>query len=160
MRVLKEQIRIQNLFILIAAFYVLFFLTSCATISRQKEIGLESKTVEQKKLEISLDFKFEDIPLPSGFKFNKQESFIFQSDFTRVGLLKYTGKASADKIVDFYREQMPLHNWDLVNIVEYGKVILNFEKSKESCIISLEPIMTKTILIISLGPRANLTKGD
>ena len=133
-------------------------LTGCATVDRQRdaELGL----VEEEKLEVSADLKFEDLPVPYGFKLNKQESFIFQNDFTRMGLFKYIGKAKPNKIVEFYREQMPLYNWGLINIVEHNEIILNFEKERESCIITLKPMMARTGLTIFLTPKSGPIKEE
>lgn len=133
------------------------FLIGCATVDRQRDAEL-GVAVEEEKLEVSSDLKFEDLPVPCGFKLNKQESFIFQNDFTRMGVFKYIGKANTNKIVEFYREQMPLYNWGLINIVEHNDIILNFEKDRESCVITLKPMMTRTGLTIFLTPKSGPIK--
>ena len=98
--------------------------------------------------------KFEDVPVPEGFKPVIKESFTFQNDYSRIGVLKYRGKARTDKVVDFYREQMALYGWNLINIVEYERRILNYDKPKESCIITVEASITHTTIIINLAPKS------
>jgi hypothetical protein len=71
-----------------------------------------------------------------------------------VGVLKYQGKNNPDQVVNFYKEQMAMYNWNLVNIIEYGQRLLNFERENESCIITIEPRGSSIILIISLGPKS------
>ena len=120
--------------------FLVMLLAGCATWPR-REARLEGK---ETVLSIAPILRFEDIPVPMGFKIVRDRSFTFQNDFTRVGLLRYTGRIHIDKVVAFYREQMPLYNWDLVNLVEYGKKILNFEKGNQSCIITIEASVTTT----------------
>jgi hypothetical protein len=71
----------------------------------------------------------------------------------RVGLLKYEGKASPDQVVNFYKEQMAMYNWNLLNVVEYGQRLLNFDRETETCIISLTPRGNNSVITITLGPK-------
>lgn len=99
--------------------------------------------------------KFSDIPVPVGLKNLPEQSYSFESSGVRVGVLKYQGKNKADQIVNFYKEQMPMYNWNLVNVVEYGQRLMNFERENETCIITLQPKdWGNTTLIISLGPKS------
>ncbi len=127
----------------------------CATIApKSQDTKLEPQT--QVKLSTADILKFEDVPIPVNFRLAVNESFIFENSYSRIGILKYAGKATPDRVVEFYKEQMPLHDWNLVNILEYGRRILNYEKAQESCIITVETSVTKTTVTISVAPR--LTK--
>jgi hypothetical protein len=94
------------------------------------------------------------VPIPAGFKILDAESFAFQNDTTRVALLKYTGSKPADTIVLFYNEQMPLYNWNPINIIEYERRILNYENSSESCIVTIETRGGKSIITIAISPKS------
>jgi hypothetical protein len=98
--------------------------------------------------------KFSDIPAPNGFKFQGQESYAFESSGMRVAVLKYVGKADIDQVIAFYKEQMQMYNWNLLNIIEYGERLLNFERESETCIISLIPKGSTVLVTISLGPKS------
>ena len=76
----------------------------------------------------------------------------------RVGLLKYKGKAQAQQVVNFYREQMPMYNWSLLNVIEYGQCILNFDREQESCIINMLVKGKSITLTISVGPKSQFPK--
>jgi uncharacterized protein (DUF1919 family) len=91
--------------------------------------------------------------VPTGFKFLPEKSYLIESGLIRGGILKYTGKAIGDQIVNFYKEQMPMYGWHLLNLVEYGDKILNFEKEKESCIITIKPSGSKSDITISVAPK-------
>ncbi len=131
---------------------ILIFLTGCATgSSSQQDTKLEPQ--EQAKLSTADILKFEDVPVPVNFKLLVNESFIFENSYSRIGILKYTGRATPERVVEFYKDEMPLHNWNLVNILEYGRRILNYEKPQESCIITVEASVSKTTVVISVAPK-------
>ena len=129
--------------------FLVVLLAGCATWPK-KEAGVAGEEVV---LDIAPILRFADLPVPAGFKIIRDKSFTFQNDFTRVGLLRYTGRTHIDRVAAFYKEQMPVYDWDLVNLVEYGKRILNFEKGTQSCIITLEASVTTTFLTIALYPK-------
>ncbi|MEK6727768.1 MAG: hypothetical protein AABY28_03725 [Candidatus Omnitrophota bacterium] len=130
----------------------IFFIFGCAGSSKKEDGLLKNSSL----LEPSGIFKFSDVPIPIGFKPLPQSSYSFESSGVRVGLLKYQGKVNPDRIVNFYKEQMPMYNWMLLNVVEYGQRLMNFERETETCIISMDPKGSSTILTISLGPKAQI----
>jgi len=105
-------------------------------------------------LDVAMALKFEDVPIPSGFKPVTKDSFIFENDVLRVGILKYSGKAKAYQVVDFYKDQMPLYNWRFLNMMEYGRRIMNFDRDDQSCIIVIEPGRMSTSVSITVAPKA------
>ena len=104
-------------------------------------------------LEPQLGMKFDDIPLPSGFKFLHKDSYSFQSGKVRMAVLRYSGRKDADIVVNFFKNQMVIYDWNLVNSIEYGTRLLNFERDNESCIITIQPRAFNTLVTISLGPK-------
>ena len=109
----------------------------------------------QRLLLVSSQLRFDDVPVPSGFELLPDDSFTFQNQATRVGVLKYRGRGPGAHLVAFYQDQMPLYNWDLISIIEYGPHILNFEQPEETCVVMIEKKGRHTILTIALGPRAH-----
>ncbi len=124
-------------------------------------ITMPNKEKESKNpanLESQAILKFGDVPIPVGFNLVAEESYSFESAGIRVGLLKYQGKGNIDLVVNFYKEQMPIYNWNLLNIVEYGQRLLNFDRDTESCIISLSNKGSTVILTVSVGPKSQIMK--
>lgn len=136
-------------------FFASIIINGCATPGYK-----DSPTVSgiEKGLTVASTLRFDDVPVPSGFLQISNESFIFQSESLRAGVLKYSGKSSPDVVMQFYKDQMPLYNWQLINLIEYGKKQLNYEKIGQSCIITIEGTRTKSILTISVGPKSERTK--
>ncbi|MCM8757751.1 MAG: hypothetical protein NC900_04995 [Candidatus Omnitrophica bacterium] len=128
-------------------FILTYLILGCGSLPKSQESSL------YKPLEPTISGRFTDIPIPGGFKLLQNESYSFFTDNVRVAVLKYSGRADAERVINFYKEQMPIYNWDLINIIEYGRRLLNFENEKESCIISIEPKKFSTKITISLGPK-------
>lgn len=143
-------------------FAKVFFLSTCCLLT----IGLmgcaslsgnsDAKSANPGVLEPQAILKFSDVPVPVGLKSLPAQSYSFESSGVRVGVLKYQGKNNPDQVVNFYKEQMAMYNWNLVNIVEYGQKLMNFERENETCIITMEPKGSSVILIISLGPKSQI----
>ena len=141
-------------------FAKLFFLAATGFIFTTTLIGCS--TISDSRLEPQAILKFTDLPVPVGLKPLPQISYSFQNDGVRVAVLKYQGKENLDRVINFYKEQMPMYNWNLINIIEYGQRLLNFEKDNESCIITVQVAgfwNEDALVIISLGPKSkNLIK--
>ncbi|MCK9594647.1 MAG: hypothetical protein PHH68_01605 [Candidatus Omnitrophica bacterium] len=122
-------------------------LSGCQTFS-------SGNSANESFIEPAARFKFSDIPVPSGFKSLPQESYSFDNGGVRVAVLKYQGKADPDQMVAFYKEQMKMNQWEMINVTEFGQRMLNFNNESEACIISLLPKGRLITLVISVGPRA------
>lgn len=102
--------------------------------------------------------RFSDIPVPAGFQLISGQSYAYENAGVRVAMLKYKGKASADKVLAFYRSQMLQHSWALLNVVEYGERQLNFSRASETCVVTVSPTFTATLVYVTLGPRPPAAK--
>lgn len=131
--------------------YSVIALCGCAGVAKKDAPSKEESSLEPQSL-----LKFNDIPAPSGFKFLAEESYTFESQGVRVGVLKYQGRADVERVVNFYKNQMPLYNWNLLNAVEYGERLLNFEREQETCIINLSSKGKNITITLSLGPKSEM----
>ncbi len=137
-------------FFLYTVYYILpAVLLGCASLSGN---STPSSTLQAQSI-----LKFPDLPVPTGFKMLAKDSYCFESAGMRAGLLRYQGKATLDQLVNFYKEQMPMYNWSLINITEYGDCIMNFEREHESCIIGLSPKGNNSVISMAMGPKSQAT---
>ncbi len=154
--------RNKRFFIIMIGLVLLAFLAGgCTTLPESRERARIREEAEEEvlpnlpvPLKMASDLKFDDIPVPYGFKIDQYESFAFQTGSTRLGVLRYKGSVAPDRIVAFYKEQMPVYNWDLINIIEYGRRMLTFERAQEICIITIEPTRGRASLVIAVSPRS------
>ncbi len=134
-------------FILIIA---MLAISGCAAMGSKRSSGAELP----KALEVASLLKFQDVPAPRGFKIVPADSFIFDNDLTRFGILRYSGRANASMVVRFYRDQMPLYNWRFINLMEFGTRIINFDREDQTCTIIIEPRHLSTLVTVSVAPKA------
>jgi len=137
--------------ILIFAFCVLNFL-GCTMVSRKGKAGAPGM------LEPQAVFRFADIPVPVGFKLLSKDTYAFEGAGVRVGLLQYKGKADPGRAINFYKEQMPMYNWRLLNVIEYGERLMNFDREDEICNIKLIPRGRTLYITVSVGPKTQAPK--
>ena len=135
-------------FALVSIIAIMF--SGCASSSPYKSDNADT----YKALDVSTALKFEDVPVPAGFKPVVRDSFAFENDVLRVGILKYSGRVNPDNVVNFYKDQMALYNWRFLNIVEYQRRIMSFERDDQTCTILIEPAGMGTLLTISVAPKA------
>lgn len=152
---IKRKIAMSGLYFLI----FVFLFSGCATMGGRDSLS-DGGDRRERELSVSSLLRFDDIPAPSGFNILDSESFAFQNDVTRVALLKYIGGKRADQVVWFYKEQMPLYNWNPINIIEYERRILNYEKEGESCIVTIESRGRKSVITIAISPKSRPMKVD
>ena len=137
----------------IAAGFVLWS-AGCASIAT----STNRPVTTPQSLQTAALLKFPDVPVPVGFQLVDNESFAFQNPLMRVGLLKYLGRPPGDQVVEFYREQMPLHQWSLLNLLEYEARILNFDKTEETCIVTIGKRGDRTQVTIAVAPKSGAAK--
>jgi hypothetical protein len=138
---------------IICGFAFVILISGCATLFKK-----DAQTGIPALLEPSMMLKFADLPYPTGFKLLSTDSYTFESQGVRVAVLRYRGKANVDLVVNFYKEQMPMYNWALLNSVEYGERLLNFDRENETCIVSLLPKGSSVTITISIGPKPQIPK--
>ncbi|MDP2921912.1 MAG: hypothetical protein Q8O12_06085 [Candidatus Omnitrophota bacterium] len=129
----------------------------CVTLPKDESVDGEKNAAP---LSVAPILKFEDIPVPAGFKLLDKESFAFQNDKSRVALLKYYGGKNSENVIMFYKEQMAAFNWSLVNIIEYERKVMNYENSEESCIITIQPQGGKSLITVALSPKSRPMKPE
>lgn len=111
-----------------------------------------------KNLAIASTLRFDDIPVPAGFLQLPKESFVFQTESVRAGVLRYEGRADPESVMEFYKQQMTAYNWQPVNTIEFGQKQMSFEKPGQSCVIVIEGTRSKSIVTISVGPKSEKPK--
>ncbi len=143
----------KNILVLALLIFSAMMLLGCQTLWK-KESSPKGPTI----LEPSIMTRFNDIPIPSGFKLLPKESYSFENAGVRMGVLRYQGKASAEQVVNFFKEQMPMYNWRLLNVIEYNQRLMNFDRDDETCNVNLATRLNSVIITISLGPKPPMPK--
>lgn len=102
---------------------------------------------------LALSYRFEDIPIPPGMTLSRKESFIYETRDTKTGLLVYEGKGEIEKLVLFFKQQMPKYQWRLISNFELHNVMLTFVKEGWIAVVYILPIdQDAKRLEIRVGP--------
>lgn len=139
----------------------IFILALVASVLAGCAAGPKNMTPPSGFLEPQIIPKFSDIPVPAGFKLVTKESYSFENAGVRVAILKYQGRASPDEVITFYKEQMPMYNWNFLNVIEYQERLLNFDRENQTCNITVNARGQNVAIRITVGPKpANASKKD
>jgi len=99
------------------------------------------------------DTRLADIPVPETFKFDAQRSTDRTTGALRFVEHVYKGSHPLGDVADFYRREMPVLGWRLVEErFDHGRQRFHFEKDREACHISLWDDWG-TRLMIQIFPR-------
>ncbi len=101
-------------------------------------------------------YRFSDVPIPPDFVRDSAASFIFETPTLKAGIVVYRGGADVDSVVEFFKAEMPLHGWSLINSFEHQEVRLNFEKPGWSCTVRVNRGNLRTMAEIVIGPKAEV----
>lgn len=100
-------------------------------------------------------YPFTDVPIPSGFKADRDNSFVYESGSgsVKVGRLYYSGWHGAQEVVSYYQNAMINKGWKMINAMEHAGMILNYEKEGWVCTVIVTEALVKTNLEIQIGPK-------
>ncbi len=100
------------------------------------------------------DFRIPDIPVPAGFEFDREHSFVFQNAALDVGKIQYSGNSAISDVAQFYMDEMPRYNWTILNVTEHQTLTMFFDKENKSCQVVLSPKAIRgTTVQISFFPK-------
>jgi hypothetical protein len=111
-------------------------LYGCADLSSSRNTGEKGLQVEKPA---PAAFRFEDVPIPSGMDLILRESFVYETKATKTGVLVYEGREEMEKLVRFFKKEMPNHQWKLVSSFELNNVMLIFVKEGWCSVIYMTP---------------------
>ncbi len=104
-----------------------------------------------------------DVPMPAGFKMDKNEKESFSDVYGSSGLRfvrhLYSGGDNYMMVTKFYREQMPQKKWVFSYQTQEGETItLTYTKNNEDCIIVIKPTTFGTSVRVRIMPSPRATQ--
>ena len=107
-----------------------------------------------KKLTVATGLRYSDIPVPRGFSNIPQESWTYEAKGgLRLAELRYEGRVSVQKVVEFFETQMPISGWEKeLTVGPDTKKRLHFKHKKKSerCKVVVHRTRGKTFLTIDI----------
>lgn len=95
---------------------------------------------ESGEVAVKRDVQFNDIPVPMGFQLRREKSYSFTGKTFRFGRFYYEGIWGLQKTMAFYRSNMPLSGWELVEEKDlaYDAHGYLYRKGRERCSLKVE----------------------
>lgn len=97
-------------------------------------------------------YTFPDIPIPKELNFNREKSFIYETQNLKAGVLVLSGNIDMASLDSYFRVNMVKNGWRFVNSYKYTDVILNFLKDDRSSQIRITRDAFSTHVEIWVGP--------
>ncbi len=96
-----------------------------------------------------------DVPMPIGFKPLRSQCSSSFDGVARTVTHVYQGRAKTSETVQFYRQQLPLFNWERVDnqVHEDGSVSMYFNKGAESLGLRLSGKRSTATIEVYIAPR-------
>jgi len=143
---------------MIFIFILLTFLIAISGCKMVEEVTKKDKPVIS-KVENMANFRFEDLPVPNNLTLQNDDSFVYETDNYRTGILKYRGNDNFKNIGNFYKSELPKYNWNLISSIEYQETMqLIFDKPGWITVIYIEQDGSTVNLTITIGPKSNPIK--
>ncbi len=122
-----------------------------ATRAAEPTEGIEDVAVG---MALAPDFRIADIPVPAGFEFIRDHSFVFQNSDMDVGRIEYIGKkVNVADVAQFYLDEMGRYNWSLLTVTEHGTILILFDKPDKSCQVMLTTKGRGALIQITFSPK-------
>ena len=103
--------------------------------------------------QVSPTFRFEDVPVPPTMELDTKQSFVYESNAVRAGVLIYRGNEKYEELLRFFRENLKQYNWRQVSSFEHDGALLNYEKPGWSLSIEIRREFSSSLLVIRYGPK-------
>ncbi len=82
--------------------------------------------------------QYTDLPIPKGFKFEPDKSFVFTQGSLRRADLNYEGVMTSRDVIRFYQDSMPTSGWQFLRLTGVRMKTLTFVKGNEMVEIIVE----------------------
>ena len=138
-----QQLKSVLLFFLLGLF-CLSFSWGCTTTGSTDD-ALETSTVEEQPF---FARAYREIQIPPGFEFDQKHSVFVETKSFRGGILHFNGRREVNSVAEFFKNNMPKHQWDRQYIGTGVPMVQAYVKEHKTCMIKItETTMTTSIVI-------------
>ena len=93
-----------------------------------------------------------DVSMPAGSAMDPKKSIILGNGNNAYGKIIAEVRADQVKVMEFYKENMPMQGWGLISEIQDDDVILTFQKPTRIAVVQIER-GRRTEVIITVTPR-------
>lgn len=78
---------------------------------------------------------FEDVQIPGGLKLVREQSFVYENNNLRAGVLALKGDGPVVAVLNHFQTRMPADGWEQLSSFKYHKNILIYTKPDKVCLV-------------------------
>ena len=78
---------------------------------------------------------FDDVKIPAGLDLDRDESFVYESQSIKAGVLTFSGMQKVTDMLTFFQDNMVRDGWKQMSSFKYRKNILIYTKPGKVCLI-------------------------
>lgn len=105
-------------------------------------------------LELAIDQRFSDIPLPLNLKPDPDRTYVFENRTLQIGRMVYTTRDSVNDLAQFFIRECPAADWELDSITQASGAELVFRKPGKRLAVTIRDLGVSRgrELIINMTP--------
>jgi len=102
-----------------------------------EEMLVEAPAPPVEGLPLSMQRRFEDIPLPQRLEEDAERTYVYETSSVQIGRMVYTSRAEVNELSQFFIEQLPGSGWKLESVLQAEGTHLVFRKPGKRLEISI-----------------------
>ncbi len=95
-------------------------------------------------------YDFGDILVPRELSFQADESYVFDTNSFKSGVMIFTGRVNNADLVNFFIKSMAKDGWNLVTSLKAEKSILIFDKYNKSASVQIQNGFKSRVVIVAV----------
>ena len=131
------------------------FLTMLAFVALLLPMGCTSKTSDDEAM-APADIKeqpffarvYRHVQIPPGFEFIDKKSNFADTKSFRGGVLRFEGRREINSVAEFFKNNMPKHQWDRVYMDTGERMLQAYIKDNKTCMIQIYESTLTTVVEI------------
>ena len=93
-------------------------------------------------------YGFDDVLIPKELTFNLKESYVMDTQKFKCGVQIFEGRVVVADLIEFFKNNMPRDNWELITSVTGEKSTLIFDKPGQNCSIQISDGYTVKVVVM------------
>jgi len=117
----------------------------------------ESPAPPEPGLQLAIDQRFSDIPLPLDLKTDADRTYVFENRTLQIGRMVYSSRETVNDLAQFFIRECPAADWELDSITQASGAELVFRKPGKRLAITIRDLGVSRAreLIINMTPEAD-----
>ncbi len=121
------------------------------------ELPIAESPPPEPGLQLAIDQRFSDIPLPLNLKTDIDRTYVFENRTLQIGRMVYSTRDSVNDLAQFFIRECPAADWELDSITQASGAELVFRKPGKRLTITIRDLGVSRAreLVINMTPETD-----